>query len=90
MNTIVPLLIPNVRRISGASTLIAAPSSSSNDSSSRRTTNMSLPPTLNASWNETGSECTPGEQVVGEDDLLARALLRSLAGILFVEHGRGE
>ena len=31
MNTIVPSLMPNVRRISGASTLIAAPSSSSNE-----------------------------------------------------------
>ena len=33
---------------------------------------------------------TPGQQVVGEDDLLARALLRSLARILLVEHGGGE
>ena len=51
---------------------------------------MSLPPTLNASLNETGSECDAGQQVVGEDDLLARALVRLFARILLVEHGRGE
>src|SRR5882757_9763054 len=45
MNTIVPELMWNVLRISGASTLIAAPSSSSNEYSNSSTTNMSLPPT---------------------------------------------
>ena len=66
MKTIVPLLIPNVLRISGARTLIAAPSSSSNERSRRRTTNMSLPPTLNASWKVTGSELTPGSRSSGK------------------------
>ena len=66
MNTIVPELMWNVRRISGARTLMAAPSSSSNESSNKRTTNMSLPPTLNASENETSSEPTPGRRSSGK------------------------
>src|SRR3954466_13592295 len=66
MKTIVPELMWKVRRISGARTLMAAPSSSSNESSNRRTTNISLPPTLNASVNETSSDPTPGRRSSGE------------------------
>ena len=90
MNTIVPELIPKVLRISGASTLMAAPSSSSNESRRSRTTNMSLPPTLNALWNDTGSEFDARQQVVGEDDLLAANASARSRRVLLVEHGRGE
>ena len=51
---------------------------------------MSAPPLANASVKSTGSESTPGQQVVGEDDLLFGAGLRFLAGGFLVEHGRGE
>ena len=85
MKTIVPSLIPNVSRISGASTLIAAPSSSSNELRSVRTTNMNAPPTAMPSRSEIGSELTPGKQVVGEDDLLARLRLRGLARLFLVD-----
>ena len=54
------------------------------------TTNMSLPPTLNASWNETGSECTPGRSSSGKMTCSRDALLGDLACVLLVEHGRGE
>ena len=41
---------------------------------------MSLPPTLNASCERDRLRVDAGEQVVGEDDLLARALLRAPRG----------
>ena len=66
MKTIAPSLIPNVRWISGPSTLMAAPSSSSNASRSPSTMNMSLPPARNASVNDTGSELTPGRSSSGK------------------------
>ena len=66
MNTIAPSLMPNVSRISGASTLIAAPSSSSSELSSVSTTNIIAPPPANPSRNETGSELTPGSRSSGK------------------------
>ena len=77
MNTIVPRLTPNVWRISGANTVIATLSSSSNDRRSS-TTNMKLPPALNAPANETGSDFTPGSSSSGKMTC-SRALLRGLA-----------
>ena len=66
MKTIAPSLMLKVLRISGPSTWIAAPSSSSNARSSESTTNMNLPPRLNASLNDTGSEFTPGSRSSGK------------------------
>ena len=54
------------------------------------TTNMSTPPALNASRERHRLGVDAGEQLVGEDDLLAGALLGDLARVLLVEHGRGE
>ena len=85
MKTIAPLLMWNVLRMFGPRTWIAAPSSSSNASSSPSTMNISLPPRANASRKVTGSELTPGQQVVGEDHLLGGAGLRLLARRLLVQ-----
>jgi len=49
MKTMVPSLMPNVRRISGASTYTAAPSSSSNETMHVSTMNISHPPTRSPS-----------------------------------------
>ena len=66
------LLIPNVLRISGASTLIAAPSSSSNDSSSSEHDEHELAADLERVVERHRLGVHAGEEVVGEDDLLAR------------------
>ena len=90
MNTTVPLLMWNVWRSSGSIVCTALSVSWSSEISSPSTTNMSTPPLANASRKLTGSESTPGQQVVGEDDLLFGAGLRLLAGGLLVEDRGGE
>ena len=90
MKTTVPLLMWKVRRSSGSIVCTAFSVSWSNEISSPRTTNMSAPPLANASGKLTGSDSTPGQHVVGEDDLLFGPGLRLLAGRFLVEHGRGE
>ena len=90
MNTIAPSLMPNVRRISGASTLIAAPSSSSSELSAVRTTNIEPAALADALAQRDRLGVDAGQQVVGEDDLLACLGLRLLARRLLVQHGGCE
>ena len=51
---------------------------------------MSLPPTCERFLERDRFRPDAGKEVVGEDDLLARALLRCFALVFLVEHGRGE
>ena len=51
---------------------------------------MSRPPTLNASLNETGSECTPGSRSSGKMTCSRERFCACFARVLLVEHGRGE
>ena len=46
---------------------------------------MNAPPTAKPCAQRQGAELTPGQQVVGEDDLFARLGLRRLARRLLVE-----
>src|SRR4051794_3764916 len=63
-NTMVPLLTPKARRMSGASTDSDADSSSSNERRSRSTTNVLTPPMRTAWPSETSSSPTPGRRSV--------------------------
>ena len=90
MNTTAPLLMWNVWRSSGSIVCTAFKVSWSSEISSPSTTNIRTPPLANASLKSTGSEFTPGQQVVGEDDLLLGAGLGCLAGGFLVEHRRDE
>ena len=85
MKTIVPSLMPNVRWISGASTLIAAPSSSSNELRSVSTTNMNAPPTAKPCAQRHRWGVDAREEIVREDDLFARLRPRRLARLLLVD-----
>ena len=52
--------------------------------------NMSLPPDPERVGERHRLGVDAGEQLVGEDDLLAGALVRDLAGVFFVEDRRRE
>ena len=89
MKTIAPSLMPNVSRISGASTWIAAPSSSSSELRAVRTTNISHPPVRMPARSDIGSAFTPGSRSSGKTTL-AGLVLSGLPRRLLLEYRGGE
>ena len=86
MKTMAPSLMWKVRWISGARTLMAAPSSSSSETMAVRIRNMNQPP-MRRPWRKRHRRRRDtGEEVVGEDDLLAGVLLCGLPGGLGRQH----
>ena len=86
MNTIVPSLMPNVCRISGASTLIAAPSSSSKRVEQREDDeHAARRRPAKPSREQIGSELTPGSRSSGKMTCSRARRLRVLARRFLVE-----